>query len=106
MSSSDNHFIRASLGTRQDTAETDAGVDEAVVTFRNLEFLAVIGDGLEGRSGGDEGAAVRPGTDVLGKRFVKTRGIGKGEDDWAVDMLGHFADDFFGECSGDGGSSD
>ena len=37
---------------------------------------------------------------------METGRVGEGEDDWTLDVFGHFADDFFGEGSGDGGTSD
>lgn len=54
----------------------------------------------------NESTALGPGDEILGLRFVEAGWVGEGEYDWALDMGGHFADDFFGEGPGDGGAAD
>mmetsp|Transcript_30722 Transcript_30722/g.72540 ORF Transcript_30722/g.72540 Transcript_30722/m.72540 type:complete len:273 (+) Transcript_30722:425-1243(+) len=61
--------------------EADAGEDVHVVALGGRESLAAVRHGVEGRSRGDDGAAIRP-TVRLGRRDLAGGGwVGEGEDD-------------------------
>lgn len=61
---------------------------------------------MEGRASGNKRAAFGPLVEILGLGFVETRWVGEWEDDWAGDVGGHFADDFFSKGARDGGTAD
>lgn len=65
----------------------------------NLILLAIMLDGIERRTSSDQNLSVCPVIKVLRFRLMQLGWIGEREDGWAVNVLCHFAHDFFSKSA-------
>ena len=103
---SDHHSVRHPARARGHKTQTHCRKDVDVVTLGDGDVATAISDGCEGRPGSHQGATVGPANQVFRLRLRPLRGIGEREDDGALDLAGHLADDGLGECSARGGEAD
>lgn len=66
-----------------------------VVELTNLKFIAVVPDRVERRTSSNEDSPVRPVVQILRFRLVQLCWVRERENDWTINMLCHFLDDFF-----------